>query len=132
LIDVEFKPTANRQPPTEHWPRPEVCSPQAPRLARRARRCRSGLGPGLECEASIPSLLPTAITCTFRGVWLPRTPRASCGSQLSPRFGARGPADERPGARRLGAHRVRLRGVPPPTHGAGSDARCKLAESGVR
>jgi hypothetical protein len=39
------------------WPRMEVCSPQAPRLARRARRCLSGLGPGLACGASTLSLL---------------------------------------------------------------------------
>ena len=47
------------------WPRTEVCSPQAPRLARRARRCLSGLGPGLAYEASPSSLLLSAIARAF-------------------------------------------------------------------
>jgi hypothetical protein len=46
LIVLRRQGSRPRQSPTESWPRTEVCSPQAPRLARRARRRRSGLGPG--------------------------------------------------------------------------------------
>ena len=48
----------------ETGPAPKSVRRKLLRLARRARRCPSGLGVGLACEASLLSVLPSAIACT--------------------------------------------------------------------
>lgn len=123
LIDVEFK-LAPR--PTEHWPRPEVCSPQAPRLARRARRCRSGLGPGLESgpASSAYSSLPSHARCDpFGG----RELDGHRAVPAFPRFRLRAGPPMR--GRALDVSAPTERGCAecqPPTQSAGRDARFGL------